>query len=130
MEITITIAGEELNSKRAAKELHRLADMVKGGAVDIHGGNIDYMGDFHVTVDFESDGTHPHTDYWDGEHNHLHVDGEGIIITRQGPDAEDGTVDIEQLHDKGITIAAWAKDHGGITPFTEDPEVYGHNHEH
>lgn len=125
MEITISIAGEELNSKLAAKQLHQIADMVRGGVVEMHGGNIEYMGDFHVTVDFESDGTHPHTDYWDGEHNHIHVDDEGIVVFRRGPDKEDGTEDLEQLYDQGITVAVWAKGHGGITPFSED---LGHDH--
>jgi hypothetical protein len=120
MEITITIAGEELNSKLAAKQLRMIADMVKGGSVAGSGFNIEYLGEFSFEVDFESDGTHPHTDYWDGEHNHIHVDDEGIVISRRGPDKEDGTGDLENLHDKGITVAEWAKAHGGITPWTEE----------
>lgn len=126
MEINITIGGEELNSKLAAKQLHLIADMVKAGSVHSVGFNIEYMGEYSFDVDFDSDGSHPHTDYWDGEHNHLHVDEEGVIISRQGPDAEDGTPDVEQMHEKGITIATWAKDHGGITPWTD--EESGHDH--
>jgi hypothetical protein len=127
MEIFINIAGTELNSKRAAKQLHQIADMVKAGVTELDGFSVEYGGAFGMNVDFESDGTHNHTDYWDGEHNHLHVDEEGIVISRRGPDKADGTGDLEQVHEKGIKITDWAKDHGGITPF-DTPEAHGHEH--
>lgn len=120
MEININIAGEQLNSKLAAKELYRIADMVKGGVTDMSGFNIGYLGAFSIEVDFESNGPLPHADFWDGEHNHIHVDEEGFVVFRRGPDKEDGTEDVEQLRDQNITVAEWSKEHGGITPFTED----------
>jgi hypothetical protein len=124
MELFITIAGTELNSKRAAKQLHMIADMVKAGVTELDGFSVEYGGSFGMNVDFESDGSHPHADYWDGEHNHIHVDEEGIVISRRGPDKADGSGDLEQLHDKGITVSEWAKAHGGITPF--DSTVHDH----
>jgi len=127
MEININIAGEDLDHKNAAKQLHLIADMIRSGVSDVQGFSMEYVGSFMMNIDYESNGGHDHTDYWDGEHNHLHVDEEGIIISRQGPDAPDGTVDVEQLHEKGIKITDWAKDHGGITPF-DTPEAHGHEH--
>lgn len=125
MEINITVAGEDLDHKNAAKQLHQLADMVRSGVSDAQGFSMEYVGAFSMSIDYESDGQHHHTDYWDGEHNHLHVDGEGIIITRRGPDKPDGSGDLEEMHDKGIKITDWAKDHGGITPFGT-PEAHEH----
>jgi hypothetical protein len=129
MELFITIAGKELNSKRAAKQLHQIADMIKAGVTELDGFSVEYKGAFGVNVDFDSDGPEEHRDYWDGEHNHIHVNDEGIVVFRQGPDAPDGTPDHEKLLDKGITVTEWAKDHGGITPFTAG-EPGGHGHEH
>lgn len=126
MEVFINIAGVQLNSKRAAKQLHLIADMIKAGITEVDGFSVEYGGTFGMNVDFESDG-HPHTDYWDGEHNHIHVDEEGIVISRRGPDKPDGTGDLEQVHEMGITVAEWAKSHGGITPF-DTPEAHGHEH--
>ena len=127
VEITISIAGEDLNSKRAAKQLHLIADMVKAGVTDISGFSAEFLGPFEVEVDFESNGPEPHTDFWDGEHNHIHA-ADGIVVFRQGPDTEDGTPDVEQLFEKRITLADWAKEPGGITPFMpEDPHA-GHDH--
>lgn len=127
MEINITVAGEDLDHKNAAKQLHQLADMVKSGISDARGFSMEYVGAFVLTIDYESDGGHHHTDYWDGEGNHLHVDEEGLIITRRGPDAPDGTPDLEDIHEKEIKVTDWAKDHGGITPF-DTPEAHGHDH--
>lgn len=118
MEININIAGEQLDSRRAAKQLHLIADMVKAGITEMDGFSIEYMGAFSMAVDFESDGpTAHHHDYWDGEGNHIHVNADGIIMFRRGPDKPDGSDDLEQLTDKGILLADWAKEHGGITPF-------------
>lgn len=124
MEININIAGEELNSKLAAKELHRIADMVRGGVTEMSGFNIGYLGAFSVEVDFESNGPLPHADFRDGEGNHIHVDEDGFVVFRLAPDAEEPEI----LREKNITVAEWSKDHGGITPFIpEDPHA-GHNH--
>jgi hypothetical protein len=120
MEINISIAGEGLNSKLAAKQLHLIADMVRAGVTEMDGFNIEYMGAFDVSVDFESNGSFDHMhhqDFWDGEGNHIHVGAEGTIISRQGPDLPDGTPDKEDMLEKGIKLSDWAKDHGGITPF-------------
>lgn len=128
MELFIRIAGKDLNSKLAAKQLRQIADMVKAGITEVDGFSVEYDGTFGMNVDMESDGEHNHTDYWDGEHNHLHVDEEGIVISRRGPDKEDGTGDLEQLHEKGIKVTDWAKDHGGITPFDTPEALGGHEH--
>ena len=121
MEININIAGEELNSKLAAKQLHLLADMVKAGVTDIDGASIGFLGTFSYVVDYESDGPEPHTDFMDGEGNHIHA-ADGYVVLRLRPGSEP-----EQLRDHNITVAEWAKDHGGITPFNpDDHEGHGH----
>jgi hypothetical protein len=129
MEITVSIAGEGLNSRLAAKQLHLIADMVKAGVTEMDAFNIEFMGAFSVGVDFESNGPEPHTDFWDGEHNHIHA-ADGIVVFRQGPDTAEGTPDVEQLRDKGILLADWAREHGGITPFMPEDPGAGHNHDH
>lgn len=116
MEITVTITGELLNSRLAAKQLHLIADMVKAGVTDMDGANIEYDGAFSMMVDFDPE-SHVHHDYWDGEGNHIHVNEEGIVVTCQAPDSPDGTVNLERLFDKGIKLSEWAEAHGGITPF-------------
>lgn len=121
MEINIMIAGQELDSRAAAKQLHLIADMVKAGVTEMDGFSVEFLGAFSMAVDFESNGgfdlDHHHRDYWDGEGNHVHVDEEGLVITIQRPDSPDGTVNKDQVHDQGIKLADWAKEHGGITPF-------------
>lgn len=124
MEINVNIAGEHLNSKLAAKQLHLIADMVRAGVTELDAFNIEYMGAVSVAVDFESDGPLPHADFRDGEGNHIHVNEEGFVVFRLAPGAEEP----EPLLDKNITVADWSKEHGGITPFVpEDPHA-GHNH--
>lgn len=132
MEININIAGEELDMKTAAKQLHRIADMVRAGVTDMNGFNIEYLGAFMVAVDFESDGpTAHHHDYLDGEGNHVHVNAEGTVVFRRIVN-EGGKDEIEQLFEHGIKLDDWGKDHGGITPYFEpghEPGGHeGHNH--
>lgn len=129
MEININIAGEHLDSRSAAKQLRMIADMVKAGVTTADGFNIEYLGSFGFDVDFESNGPEPHTDFWDGEGNHIHA-SEGSVIFRKGPDKADGTPDIEQLRDKNIGLADWAKAHGGITPFMPDEDGGHEGHTH
>lgn len=126
MKIEVTIDGSMLNSKLAAKQLHLIADLVKAGVMKSDGYNVEYDGVFDFEV---GEGEDEHTDYWDGEHNHIHVDEEGIVIFRRGPDKADGEEDLEDLYEKAITVSEWAANHGGITPFTEE-ENEGHDHEH
>jgi hypothetical protein len=130
MELFITIAGPELNSKRAAKQLHQIADMIKAGVTEIDGFSIEYGGAFGMNVDFESNGPQPHlhADYWDGEGNHVHVNEDGFIVFRQGPDLPDGTPVHEPLLDQHIKLADWAAKHGGITPFGTPEAEDGHEH--
>lgn len=128
MEININIAGEQLDSRSAAKQLHLIADMVKAGVMEMDGFSAEFLGAFSLNVDFESNGGFDHIhhqNFWDGEGNHIHADAEGTIISRQGPDAPDGTPDKEDMLAKGIKLADWAKEHGGITPFEEDMKNNG-----
>jgi hypothetical protein len=130
MEITVSIAGEELESRGAAKQLHLIADMVKAGVTQMDGFSIDFMGTFSMDVDFESDGPAAHHhDYVDGEGNHVHVNAEGVIILRRIAETDE----VEQLFEKGIKLPEWAKEHGGVTPYFApgegpDDDHKGHSH--
>ena len=126
MEITIRLGGEELTERLAAKHLHLIADMIKAGVAELDGFSMEFVGAFSMAVDYDSNGGFDlhqhHENYWDGEHNHIHVAEDGTIISRQGPNKEDGTPDVEDMRSKNIKLADWAKEHGGITPFGTSEE--------
>jgi hypothetical protein len=121
MNIDVSLDGEHLTLKRAAQELRRIADLLQGGNVHGEGFNAVYAGQWTFDVDLDHG---EHLDYWDGEHNHIHVDEEGVVVYRRGPDSPEGEEDVEQLYEKGILVTEWAAKHGGITPFGT-PEVDG-----
>jgi hypothetical protein len=126
MEITISIAGEQLDSRSAAKQLHLIAGMVKAGIVEMDGFSAEFLGAFSVNVDFESNGgfdlqTHHHS-YVDGEGSFVHVNGEGTVVFRRTV-VREGVEQIEQLFDQGIKLDDWAKEHGGITPYHPGQEI-------
>lgn len=118
MQIAITIEGEHLESRAAAKQLHQLADMVRGGVVHAEGFNIEYMGEFRLDVDFG--GEFPHGDYQDAEGNLLHVANDHVVnVTWANKNAE-----VEEVE---IPVADWVAQHGEIKPAGEGE---GHHHEH
>lgn len=119
MELNVNLAGEHLESRAAAKQLHLIADMVKAGVTQMDGFSIEYLGTFSMDVDFESDGPHAHHhDYLDGEGNHVHVNAEGTIVLLRKKDSEE----VEQIFEQGIKLPEWAAEHGGVTPFMPDEE--------
>jgi hypothetical protein len=120
MQINISLEGEEMTPKQAAKQLHQLAEMVRTGLVHVDGFNIDALGAFSLDVDYGD--VWPHGDYRDTEGNLLHVANDTVVrVTWANKDAE--TEEIE------IPGTLWVKEHGALTPAGHDGNgVAPHEH--
>lgn len=122
-EITVTITAD--HPFGAGQVLKHISRLLKDGEVAADGVNVKYGAEWSVIVEPVGDpDALPHENFWDGEHNHIHVDSDGFVVSRQGPDADDGTPDFEDMRPRRIKLSEWAESHGGITPFgtDEDPE--------
>ena len=116
-EVTVTMTAD--HPYGAGAVLKHIARLLRDGEVAADGVNVKYGVEWNVTVDIEGDpDALPHADYWDGEGNHIHVDSDGFVVSRQGPDdVEKGSKDFEDMREQHIKLAEWAEKHGGITPF-------------
>lgn len=105
--VHITINGEELTWKRAAKQLRILADLLEAHTLDSKGFNWQYGGDYEMQVMMTD--MWPHGDYQDAEGNLLHIHDDvvvSVIWANKGAEKEE----VE------IPAHTWAQEHGPITP--------------
>lgn len=111
MQLNISIHGEDLNSRLAAKQLHLLAEMIKGGTVHADGFNIEYGGEFELDVDFGSQ--FPHGDYTDGKGNLVHVANDEVVHVTWAGKADQESV--------SVPVEEWVEAHGAL-------QMAGHEH--
>lgn len=121
--VTISIEGQDLTFKKAAKQLRVLADMVEAGMMDADGFNWLYGGDYSLAV--ETPPSFPHGDYQDAEGNLVHVGGDDHIINvtwaKKGAKQED-------FSDKDVHVFEWIQEHGPLTPAGSDEADEHHEH--
>jgi hypothetical protein len=122
--VTVSIEGQELTFKKAAKQLRVIADMVEAGMMDADGFNWLYGGEYSLSVNTPP--SFPHGDYTDMEGNLVHIGADDHVINvtwaKKGAKQED-------LADQDIHVFEWIKEHGPLTP-AGSGEAEGHEHHH
>lgn len=109
--VAVTIEGQELTFKKAARQLRVLADMVESGMMNADGFNWLYGGEY--TLDVMTPASFPHGDYQDAEGNLVHIgaDDHVINVTWANKGAEQ-----EDFADKDVHAFDWIREHGPLRP--------------
>lgn len=126
--VHITIDGEELTWKKAARQLRIMADALDAHSLHLEGFNWDYSGDYEMTVMMPD--SFPHGDYQDAEGNLVHIaDGDRVVhVTWANKDAEQEEVTADD-GTPGMFVYNWIQAHGGPLRPAGSGDADG-NHEH
>ena len=121
--VHITIEGEDLTLKKAAKQLRVFADMLDQGMMSAEGFSWKAGGEYNMVVVLPS--SFPHGDYQDAEGNLVHV-GENdhiISVVLANKDAEQ-----LELSEQDVHVYDWIKEHGPLRPAGSGEPTEGHEH--
>ena len=121
--VHITIEGDELTWKKAARQLRVMADLLDTTkSLHVEGFSWDFGGDYEMDVILPD--SFPHGDYHDSEGNLIHV-GEGdmiVNVTWANKDAE-----IEAVED--THVYQWIQQHGPLKRAGSGEAEEGHHHD-